>query len=94
MSQVARSERHIIFGLADGVGGWQDQGVNPAKFSHGLCKYMAEVTYRPKKEEDLRPLNVLQKGYDQVQEDKSIEAGGSTASVAAVHPNGQMEVAK
>jgi len=55
MSHVAGSNRHVIFGLADGVGGWQDQGINPAKFSHGLCRYMAEATYRPEKEHDLRP---------------------------------------
>lgn len=94
MSHVARSDRHIALGIADGVGGWTDSGVNPAFFSHGLCRYMAEATYRPEKESDLKPRNILQKGYDQVQRDRGIEAGGSTATVAALEPNGNMEVAK
>lgn len=29
------------FGVADGVGGWIDSGIDPADFSHGLCEYMA-----------------------------------------------------
>ena len=93
MSRVAKSNRHVVFGLADGVGGWQDQGVDPSHFSHGLCRYMAEATYRPENETSLRPVNVLQKGYDMVQADKKIVAGGSTASLATAQPDGQMEVA-
>jgi len=94
MSHVARSNRHVVFGIADGVGGWQDQGINPAMFSNGLCRYMAETTYRPEREEDLRPSKILSKAYEQVQQDRIIVAGGSTASIAAVAPSGQMEVAK
>lgn len=92
VSQIARSDRHVVLGIADGVGGWQDQGINPAKFSHGLCRYMAEATFRPEKEQDLRPVSLLQKAYDQVLEDKTIIAGGSTACVASLEHNGQMEV--
>ena len=94
MSQVAKSDRHVVFGLADGVGGWQDQGVDPSRFSHGLCRYMAEATFRPEKEQDLRQGTILQKGYDRVKKDRSISAGGSTASVATAEPNGQLEAAK
>lgn len=94
MSHVARSNRHVVFGIADGVGGWQDQGIDPSHFSQGLCKYMAEAVSRPENEEDLRPKNVLQKGYDQVMKDDKIVAGGSTACVAAIEPRGAMEVAK
>jgi len=54
---------------------------------------MAEATYRPEKEDDLVPVNILQKGYDQVQEDRAISAGGSTATVAALEPDGTMKVA-
>ncbi|GAB7342634.1 hypothetical protein MBLNU457_g0799t1 [Dothideomycetes sp. NU457] len=93
MAHVARSNRHVALGIADGVGGWQDQGVNPGLFSHGLCRYMADAVYRPTKESDLKPVNLLQIGYDQVKADRSIMAGGSTATVATAQPNGSMEVA-
>lgn len=93
MAHVAKSRRHVVFGVADGVGGWEESGVNPAVFAHGLCRYMAELTLRPEKEEDLRPLNLMTKGHDMVQEDKNIMAGGSTASLATADPSGYMEVA-
>ncbi|PNS18523.1 hypothetical protein CAC42_5062 [Sphaceloma murrayae] len=93
MAHIAKSKMHVVFSVADGVGGWEDQGVNPAAFSHGLCRYMAEATLRPEQQEDLRPIHLMQKAYDQVQKDKKIPAGGSTASVATVDATGYMEVA-
>lgn len=94
MSHVASSNRYAIFGIADGVGGWQNQGIDPSKFSHGLCRYMAEGTGRPEKEGDLAPVNLLQRAYDLVLGDKKVHAGGSTAVVARMEPQGTMEVAK
>lgn len=32
----------VALGVADGVGGWTQVGVDPAKFSHELCSRMAE----------------------------------------------------
>ncbi|GAB7352718.1 hypothetical protein MBLNU459_g3073t1 [Dothideomycetes sp. NU459] len=93
MAHVAKSNRYVVFGVADGVGGWQDQGIDPGDFSHGLCKYMAGQTYRPRSESDLKPKNLLQFGYDEVLKDRKILAGGSTACLAAIEPNGNIEAA-
>lgn len=35
----------VALGVADGVGGWMDSGVDPADFSHGFCDYMAAAAY-------------------------------------------------
>lgn len=35
----------VAFGVADGVGGWVDSGVDPADFSHGFCDYMASAAW-------------------------------------------------
>ncbi|KAF3360326.1 Alpha-1,2 glucosyltransferase ALG10 [Verticillium dahliae VDG1] len=35
----------VALGVADGVGGWVDSGVDPADFSHGLCEYVASAAY-------------------------------------------------
>lgn len=94
MTQVATSKRFVAFGIADGVGGWADSGVDPGKFSHGLCEYMAERTTRPDQFDDLKPQNLLQYAHDRVLANPKIEAGGSTACVAAMLPNGTAEVAK
>lgn len=94
MAHIAKSNRYVAFGIADGVGGWTESGVDPGKFSHGLCRYMADKTSRPEQVDDLRPQKLLQHGYDQVHADSKIEAGGSTACIAAIEPDGSVEIAK
>ncbi|KAG8628571.1 hypothetical protein KVT40_004444 [Elsinoe batatas] len=93
MAHIAKSRMQVAFSVADGVGGWEDQGVNPAAFAHGLCRYMAEATLRPDTDQDLRPIHLLSKAYDLVQADKKIPAGGSTATVAMADSSGYMEAA-
>lgn len=77
----------------DGVGGWQDSGVDSAHFSHGLCEYMTSFAASPQKQE-LRPTELLDLAYEAVLEDKSIYAGGSTACVGTAKKDGTVEVAK
>lgn len=85
----------IAFGVADGVGGWVDSGVDPADFSHGLCDYMADVAYQhdPAESPPLTARRLMQKGYDAVCNDRSLHAGGSTACVAIAAPDGTLDVA-
>ncbi|KAM0332184.1 hypothetical protein ACHAQA_002459 [Verticillium albo-atrum] len=96
----------VALGVADGVGGWVDSGVDPADFSHGLCEYVATAAYEhdsssppssstppadPSTPPSARAL--LQAGYQSVCEDRSIRAGGSTACVAVANPSGSLDVA-
>lgn len=89
----------LAFGVADGVGGWVDSGVDPADFSHAFCDYMAWAASKwPEQDKkggktvpDARQL--MQIGYDSVKEDKNIPAGGSTACVGVLKEEGEMEVA-
>ena len=83
------------FGIADGVGGWQDSGVDSADFSHGLCHYLGSraESADPAKAAYLRPGSLLQDAYDDVIRDPHIDAGGSTACVAVAGMNGSVEVA-
>ncbi|KAK4988076.1 Protein phosphatase 2C 7 [Elasticomyces elasticus] len=85
----------VAFGVVDGVGGWQDSGIDPADFAHGLCGYMtkAAVQWDEKSEGGLRPGKILDIGYQAVVQDKRISGGGSTASVATADRKGRMEVA-
>lgn len=93
-------------GVADGVGGWVDSGVDPADFSHGLCDYVAAAAYEhgaaasrgvPPAEKLPTPIprarDLLQAGYQSVCEDRTIRAGGSTACVAIASPQGTVDVA-
>lgn len=94
-SQVGDTET-TAFGVADGVGGWVESGLDPADFSHGLCEYMACAARswpHGFNTTSLHPKDLMQVAYDEVTEDASIEGGGSTACLAVAEPNGNVEVA-
>lgn len=87
---------NMAFGVADGVGGWADSGIDSAHFSHGLCEQMTEAARvtEIQVEGKLRPRQLLQKGYDRVVADRTISGGGSTACIAVGRDDGYLEVAK
>ncbi|CAI6286525.1 unnamed protein product [Periconia digitata] len=95
-SQVGTT-KSSTFGVADGVGGWVESGIDPADFSHGLCEYMACAARswprHSNKTSSLHPKDLLQVAYDEVIEDKGIVGGGSTACLAVAEPSGNVEVA-
>ncbi|APA06131.1 hypothetical protein sscle_01g009010 [Sclerotinia sclerotiorum 1980 UF-70] len=85
----------IAIGIADGVGGWIDSGVDPSDFSHGFCEYMAH-TASLSNEIDEVPISarrLMQKGYDLICASGKVRAGGSTAVVGIFNSGGNMEVA-
>ena len=92
----AGNSSNVAFGVADGVGGWADQGVDSADFSHGLCSAMAKVAgeiHSPKKE-DFWPQFILGNAYQEIVQEGKIRAGGSTACVATGDEEGNLKVAK
>ncbi|KAK2758633.1 hypothetical protein FQN54_003323 [Arachnomyces sp. PD_36] len=94
VSKVGGDSGAFAFGVADGVGGWVRSGIDPADFSHGLCGYMAETALdwdRPVN--SLRARELMQRGYQKVLDDKSIFAGGSTASIGIAREDGSLELA-
>lgn len=94
-SQVGTSQA-TTFGVADGVGGWVESGIDPADFSHGLCEYMACAARSwplAGKPSSLHPKSLLQVGFDEVIKDDTIVGGGSTACLAVAEPDGNVEVA-
>ncbi|KAH0565271.1 hypothetical protein GP486_001336 [Trichoglossum hirsutum] len=86
----------VAVGIADGVGGWAESGVDPADFSHTFCDYMASAAYKFKENSQLKsltPRELMQTGYQEIVEDDSIVAGGSTACVGVARKDGTLEVA-
>lgn len=95
VSRVGETD-DVAFGIADGVGGWIDSGVDPADFAHGFCDYMAHAAYTYNPEGSTPPYtarSLMQKGYKDICHDKSVPAGGSTACVAIAKGDGTLEVA-
>ncbi|TDZ26968.1 5-azacytidine resistance protein azr1 [Colletotrichum orbiculare MAFF 240422] len=95
----------VALGVADGVGGWVDSGVDPADFSHGFCDYMASTAHGhgsikndPSTKgtgatDHLRAQALMQTGYQAICEDETVLAGGSTACVAVASVDGNLDVA-
>jgi protein phosphatase PTC7 len=98
VSRLGAVPGEVALGVADGVGGWMDSGVDPADFSHAICDYMAATasgataatggTGKP-----LTARQLMQKGYEAVCHDPSIKAGGSTAVVGLLTADGTLEAA-
>ncbi|MCJ1226254.1 hypothetical protein MMC12_002904 [Toensbergia leucococca] len=86
---------NVAFGVADGVGGWSDSGIDSAHFSHGLCEYLIRTSTKTEESarRKLNPQQLLQQGYEATVADKSIYGGGSTACVATGRDDGTLEVA-
>lgn len=82
------------FGVADGVGGWTESGIDPADFSHGLCRYLVNNAKNHEEEERLSARELLERGYQGVVADEDITGGGSTACIAIGDSLGYLEVAK
>ncbi|KAM3509349.1 hypothetical protein MY11210_006348 [Beauveria gryllotalpidicola] len=105
-SRVHETGGAVAFGVADGVGGWVDSGVDPADFSHGFCDYMAsaawehqpaaaaaDTTSAATTANSLSARKLMQLGYDAICADKSVLAGGSTACIAVASPDGRLDIA-
>jgi len=85
----------VALGVADGVGGWVESGVDPADFSHAFCAHMAAAAaaHPPPPAERLSARGLMHRGYDAVSHDASVQTGGSTATVGLLTPDGGLEVA-
>lgn len=93
---IGGSPHHVAFGLADGVGGWQDQGVDPSEYSQALCGLMAGTAniYEGIADDNLlKPQSLLQTAYDAVMANPRIAAGGCTASLGVADARGTLETA-
>ncbi|KAK4132513.1 protein serine/threonine phosphatase 2C [Trichocladium antarcticum] len=101
VSRLGTAPGEVAFGVADGVGGWMDSGVDPADFSHAFCDYMAAAASTAETpatggaagQPPLTARQLMQKGYEAVCHDPSITAGGSTAVVGLLTAHGLLEVA-
>lgn len=97
VSSVGSDTTTVALGVCDGVGGWQEQGINPADFSHGLASYMANHALNwqadSNSQDNLHPKQLMHIGYDNTLKDDQIRAGGATACVAIADGNGRLKTA-
>jgi protein phosphatase PTC7 len=74
-----------IIGVADGVGGWNENGVDPGEISRSLMRNAGQFVRRQAElKKDVSTLDVLSYGYAQALEDDAVEAGSTTACILKI----------
>ncbi|KAJ1988844.1 Protein phosphatase 2C 7 [Dimargaris cristalligena] len=78
----------IAFGVADGVGGWTESGVDPSLFSRMLLKNISSNINSTEAEQwsELNPLKLLQASHQRIIDEGDPEYGGSTATIGTFDP--------
>ena len=79
---VCETSTHSFLGVADGVGGWQDMGVDPSLFSWSLVNNAHQLAESGKV---THPLDILGEAYDKVVRERTVLAGSSTACIVAIN---------
>ncbi|KAL8284250.1 hypothetical protein RQP46_004999 [Phenoliferia psychrophenolica] len=70
----------VVVGLADGVGGWEESGIDPSHFAQGLMYYAREEVCKHRG--DLKgPREILREAYNGVLKEDGVVAGSSTACI-------------
>ncbi|KAK9481233.1 phosphatase 2C-like domain-containing protein [Lipomyces japonicus] len=106
VSKIADSHS-VALGVIDGVGGWNQIGVDACDFSHSLAESMAEITSKlqidPSQQPQVEsrilskfsfpPLILLDAAYNAIKQEGNVLAGGSTACLGVAHENGTLQAA-
>ena len=82
-SQQRTAEPDIAIGVADGVGSWSENGIDPALFSQALMYHSSSLFsgQSTASSADARPKTLLTEAFKKVQLEKGIAAGSSTATI-------------
>ncbi|XP_061655448.1 protein phosphatase PTC7 homolog isoform X1 [Phyllopteryx taeniolatus] len=83
---IARNKSADVLGVADGVGGWRDYGVDPSQFSATLMRtcerLVKEGRFTPS-----NPVGILTSGYYELLQNKVPLLGGTAPNWLAHPPN-------
>ncbi|KAJ1848311.1 Protein phosphatase 2C 7 [Coemansia sp. RSA 2703] len=80
----ARAKQNLVFGVSDGVGGWNESGIDPSVFSRTLTAYAAraaETAFVLHDSDDVDPRDVLRRAFAGMRADRVPAFGSATALV-------------
>ncbi|PWN22073.1 hypothetical protein BCV69DRAFT_307308 [Microstroma glucosiphilum] len=83
---AAEQAGDIAIGVADGVGSWSENGVDPALFSQSLMYHASQAFAAASGAADpsANPVRLISDAYDHVLADPGVPAGSSTAVVVTL----------
>lgn len=76
------SNTYKTIGIADGVGGWRDEGYDSSVFANDLMRL--SKLYAETHRGDRDPENILSRAFAKLRDDGFVTAGSSTATVASL----------
>jgi protein phosphatase PTC7 len=79
-----------VVGVADGVGGWRKQGIDPSHFANKMMEYCKDLVQKEKMQE---PLSLMQTAYKRIVHGEEPILGSSTVCLASMEPSGNLTVA-
>ncbi|PUU82183.1 phosphatase 2C-like domain-containing protein [Tuber borchii] len=82
----------VAAGVADGVGGYIESGIDSADFSNTLCERIATAAHQSPTD-NINAKYLMSAGYQRILEEDAIAGGASTACVGVAKADGQLNVA-
>ncbi|OLY81064.1 Protein phosphatase PTC7-like protein [Smittium mucronatum] len=79
---------NLVFGVADGVGGWNDSGIDPSVFSRTLTNYITRVgrtQWTLHQTDSLEPSKIISLAYAHMINDDHPLFGSSTITVGSIN---------
>ncbi|KAJ2229438.1 Protein phosphatase 2C 7, partial [Coemansia sp. RSA 485] len=76
------NKHNLTFGVADGVGGWNESGIDPSIFSRTLTAYLASVscsTFLLHDSDEIEPRELLRRAFAGMRTDQVPAFGSATA---------------
>ncbi|ETV77966.1 hypothetical protein H257_08195 [Aphanomyces astaci] len=74
-----------VVGIADGVGGWNENGVDPSAISRAMMRYSRQLVQGHEGDPaTLSTLDILTKAYALTLKDDAVEAGSTTACILKI----------
>lgn len=88
---IAENENEIVLAVADGVGGWRSEGIDPSVFAQTLMHHVGEISRSPNenlKTDEERPRTIIHDAFCRLVEDfktgRKKPLGSSTACVVMI----------
>ncbi|KAJ2161179.1 Protein phosphatase 2C 7 [Coemansia sp. RSA 552] len=82
-----RVRQNVVFGVADGVGGWNESGIDPSVFSRSLTAYSAAAagrTFLVHDSDEVDPKDVMRRAFAGMRQDGIPAYGSATELVLSL----------
>ncbi|OWB52353.1 hydrolase activity protein [[Candida] boidinii] len=77
----------VIAGVADGVGGWSEQGYDSSAISRELCHSITDVYLS---NPSTSPIIILEEAFDSVKKNGKVDVGSTTVCFGSFSPDGTL----